>query len=385
MSKQEIDITNTLQDETEVLLQYGTLTWDVRGNVFKYSAGQYALLGYSKQEAPEIRDLDFFLQHVLEEHQSTLKQRILESVAEKADFEYVYAIRDRAGAVKTLSTRGKVIENDAGQVELLVCINRNITDLQRFQDEQERFARELSRSAKELEEFAYIASHDLQEPLRKISMFTERLKAKYDNTLDKEGEMFVGRIMNSVVNMRTLIDNLLDYSRANRRSSPYEQVDMAKVLDKVRAEFTPNIEEKGADFCMTGSFPIVEASFSEMVQLFGNLLSNALKFTKSGQSIQIEVRSSTLTKDEQYQLGLPPQYKFHRIEMHDNGIGFEMEYAEKIFKIFQRLNGKAEFPGSGIGLAICKKIIEKHNGLIFAEGRPDEGSVFTVVLPEKQY
>jgi light-regulated signal transduction histidine kinase (bacteriophytochrome) len=267
----------------------------------------------------------------------------------------------------------------------MLCINRYITALRSFEKEQERNIRELNRSNRDLEEFAYIASHDLQEPLRKISMFTERLKAKFDNTLDKEGELFIERILASANNMRMLIDNLLDFSRANRRSHTLDQVNLKSVLDAVISELELKIEETKAAITFAGAFPTIEAVTSEMAQLFGNILSNAIKFRKSHEKAEIVVRASKLAKTEKHVLGLSSNQNFYKIEVQDNGIGFEPEYSEKIFQIFQRLNGKSEYPGSGIGLAICKKIVEKHNGLIFAKSQPEQGATFTVILPEKQF
>ncbi|HEY9489207.1 MAG TPA: ATP-binding protein, partial [Chryseosolibacter sp.] len=238
---------------------------------------------------------------------------------------------------------------------------------------------------RDLEEFAYIASHDLQEPLRKISMFTERLKAKYDKTLDAEAELFIDRILVSAANMRTLIENLLDFSRANRRSDTVEEVNIRTILDAVISELELKIEETKAVITFSGTFPTLEAVSSEMKQLFSNVLSNAIKFRKTSVAVDINVRSRKISKTEIHNLGLSTDHTYYKMEVQDNGIGFEPEYSEKIFQIFQRLNGKSEYPGSGIGLAICKKIVEKHNGLIFANSQPDRGATFTVILPEKQF
>jgi signal transduction histidine kinase len=216
-------------------------------------------------------------------------------------------------------------------------------------------------------------------------MFTERLKAKYDNALDQEGNLFVDRILASAANMRTLIDNLLDFSRANRRSNTFDQVDLKTVLDAVTSELELKIEETKASIRFSGTLPLVEAVTSEMTQLFSNILSNAIKFRKESGAVEIDVNSVKLSRQEKHMLGLQGNNNFYKIEVTDNGIGFEPEYSEKIFQIFQRLNGKSEYPGSGIGLAICKKIVEKHNGLIFAKSLPDQGATFTIILPEKQF
>ena len=384
-SKGEIETTRELFEETEELLQFGSWAWEISTNIVSWTPGLYTLLEYPRHELGGRTGLGFYLEHVLEEYQGTLQEMMQQALKEKTDFSYEYVVRTKSGALKNISTKGKLVKNEAGDVLKMLCINRDVTALRTFEKEQERNIRELNRSNRDLEEFAYIASHDLQEPLRKISMFTERLKAKYNNTLDKEGELFIDRILASANNMRTLIDNLLDFSRANRRSHTFDEVNIKSVLDAVVSELELKIEETRATIMFSGTFPVIEAVTSEMSQLFSNILSNAIKFRKADEKTRIEVRSSRLNRTEKHDMGLPANQTFYKIEVQDNGIGFEPEYTEKIFQIFQRLNGKSEYPGSGIGLAICKKIVEKHNGLIFARSQPDEGATFTIILPDKQF
>lgn len=385
MTKEEIDTTRELLDETEELLQFGSWTWEISTNIVSWTPGLYTLLEYSRGELEGRIGLSFYLEHVLEEYQASFHDILEDALKQKNDFAYEYVIRTKSGALKNISTKGKLVKNGEGEVLKILCINRDITALQTFEKDQERNIRELNRSNRDLEEFAYIASHDLQEPLRKITMFTERLKAKYGDTFDKEGALFVERILASAGNMRMLIDNLLDFSRANRRSHTFDQVDIKSILDAVISELELKIEETRARITFSGTFPVIEAVTSEMSQLFSNVLSNAIKFRKAEDTAEIEVRAVRLHKTERHLLGLPASQTFYKIEVQDNGIGFEPEYSEKIFQIFQRLNGKSEYPGSGIGLAICKKIVEKHNGLISARSQPEQGATFTIILPEKQY
>jgi len=384
-SKEEIETTKELMDETEELLQFGSWAWDISTNTVTWTSGLYSLLGYTRQEVAGRIGFDFYLSHLLEEYSQSFSEMIQHALKEKKDFSYEYVLKTRSGALKNVSTKGRLVKNEGGEVIKILCINRDITALRSFEKEQERNIRELNRSNKDLEEFAYVASHDLQEPLRKISMFTERLKAKYQNLLDKEGELFIERILISSGNMRTLIDNLLEFSRANRRSHTFDQVNIKSTLDGVISELELKIEETKARIHLSGIFPTLEAVSSEMTQLFSNILSNAIKFRKNLVLTEIKVHAGKLSKNEKNALGFPLNNIYHRIEVQDNGIGFEPEYSEKIFQIFQRLNGKSEYPGSGIGLAICKKIVEKHNGLIFAKSHPDQGATFTIILPEKQF
>lgn len=384
-SKEELDTTRELLAETEELLQFGSWAWDIATHSVKWTPGLYSLLEYEREDVEDRIGLDFYLSHVLEEYSQAFRETIEGALEDKKDFVFEYVIRTRTGNLKNVSTKCKLVKDETGAVQKMLCINRDVTALRSFEKEQERNIRELNRSNRDLEEFAYIASHDLQEPLRKISMFTERLRAKYESTLDQEGELFIDRILASASNMRTLIDNLLDFSRANRRSNTFDQVDLQTILENVISDLELKIEETKARIDFEGSFPSLEAVSSEMAQLFGNILSNAIKFRKHDTAAQVRVQGSKLSRAEKHMLGLPANQQFHKIEIQDNGIGFEPEYAERIFQIFQRLNGKSEYPGSGIGLAICKKIVEKHNGLIFAKSKPEEGATFTVILPEKQF
>lgn len=382
-SKDEMETTRELLDETEELLQFGIWAWDIGSNAVTWTPGLYALLEYNAADIADKLSLDFYLGHVSE--RQAFEETIHNAVRQKEDFSYEYVVKTNSGKLKNISTRGRLLKDETGNVVKVLCINRDITAVRTFEKEQERNIRELNRSNRDLEEFAYIASHDLQEPLRKISMFTERLKARLDNAPDKEAELFMDRILASAASMRSLIDNLLDFSRANRRSHTFDEVDLRAVLDGALSELELKIEETKAVVRFTGSFPTIEAVGSEMAQLFGNVLSNAVKFRKRDVDVEITVSCSKLSKTEKQVLGLPVMNTFYKIDVQDNGIGFDNQYGEKIFQIFQRLNGKSEYPGSGIGLAICKKIVEKHNGLIFARSQPDAGAVFTIVLPEKQY
>lgn len=274
--------------------------------------------------------------------------------------------------------------NVFGKAVLLLFVAQDITDKLKGKEEQEQSIRNLNRSNRDLEEFAYVASHDLQEPLRKISMFSERLKQKLATSLDPESESFIDRIIASSTNMRVLIDNLLEFSRINRGSGNFTMLSLGAVLDQVISELELKIEETGSSIRVNSALPSICAISSQMKQLFCNLLANAIKFRKGSQPAVVNIACHKLTREEKKSLQLPGQHSFYKIVVEDNGIGFEDEYAEKIFQIFHRLHGKSEYPGSGIGLAICKKIVDNHNGRIFAHSEPEKGATFTIILPEKQ-
>lgn len=385
LKEKEAEVKKKLSEETEVLLQYGSWNLNVSTNEVAWTTGMYELLGYTKNQVSGRLSKDLYMSHVLPEYLEDLEHTISACIHNKQGFDKEYAIRTTSGEIKTVSTKANVILNDDGEVKGIYGITRDVTALRNSEREQERSLRELNRSNKELEEFAYVASHDLQEPLRKIAMFTERLSTKYRSALDKDGQLFMDRILVSADNMRVLIDNLLEFSRANRSSQAFAKISLGDVFSKVLSNLELKIEETKAKINFSTPLPTLEAVSSEMEQVFSNLISNALKFRQETQAPLVEVSSHKATLQEKEKHCLPKEDAYHVINIKDNGIGFEPEYAEKIFIIFQRLHGKAEYPGSGIGLAICKRIVDNHRGIIYASSLPGEGAMFTLILPEKQF
>jgi PAS domain S-box-containing protein len=383
-SSEENETLKQLFAETESQLMFGSWTRDYKTNTTTWTQGLYNIFGYTKEEVKEITR-DFYFDHVLIKDREALESCIAAAKNKKENFEVEYTIQTKTGDLKTVSTTGKIVLDENGEVSKIFGITRDLTEQRNLQKEQDRMLRELNRSNKELEEFAYIASHDLQEPLRKISMFTERLRAKYAGTFDKEGELFLDRVLGSASNMRNLMDNLLEFSRANRSSSGFISVNLTNLVNQVVADLELKIEESNCKISFLTTLPTVEAVPTEMKQLFTNLFTNAIKFAKKDTPCLIEISAHKLSKEEKVVQRLVPDGNFYSIEVRDNGIGFETEYSERIFQIFQRLHGKAEYPGSGIGLAICKKIIDNHNGVIFARSLPEAGATFTIILPENQF
>ncbi len=250
----------------------------------------------------------------------------------------------------------------------LVVLHTDISDLK---------AREaaLRRSNQELESFASIASHDLQEPLRKIEAFGDRLKQRYHAVLGDDGQMYIERMQSAVKRMRALINDLLDYSRVTTKARPFAPVALGQVIAGVVSDLQMRIESSGGEV-VVGDMPTIDADTTQMHQLFQNLIANALKFHRPGVPPRVEITASPITA-----LNAEPRVE---IRVTDNGIGFEMKYAERIFGIFQRLHTRAEYEGTGIGLATCRKIVERHGGTITARGAPGQGATFIIDLPVRQ-
>ncbi|SIN78043.1 sensor histidine kinase [Algoriphagus halophilus] len=240
----------------------------------------------------------------------------------------------------------------------------------------------LDDSNKELEQFAYVASHDLQEPLRKITAFSDLLVEQYSDTLKGDGELYLNRITVAANRMRRLITDLLEYSRAGRITSEEEkEIDLQDVIEIVLDDLEIAIVEKKAKV-EVGTFPKVIGKETEFRQVFQNLISNALKFSDPKKIPEIKINCQEAPQEEIKRITLlEPELSYYKITVEDNGIGFDEEYSEKIFAIFQRLHGKNAFEGTGIGLSISKKIIEKSNGTIQAKSELGVGSVFTIYLP----
>lgn len=285
------------------------------------------------------------------------------------EFTVIYE-RPVDGGSRFFDWRFSPIRDESGKLIGSAQIMRDIT-LERLADLQfEQYARKLEASNRELTDFAFIASHDLQEPLRKIVAFGDRLKASQAERFTPEGLDYLDRMQNAATRMQRLIHDLLDYSRVTTKGRPPEPVDLNKVLAEVLSDLQLRIQETGA-MIEVPQFPTVAGDPTQLRQLFQNLLGNALKYHRSGVSPRVSITVE------------PSLDKPSRIVVRDNGIGFEPRHAEKIFEVFQRLHGRGEFEGTGIGLAICRKIVGRHGGTISAEGRPGEGATFFIDLPQQ--
>jgi len=255
---------------------------------------------------------------------------------------------------------------------------------ERKQHEQDLIVKneELEESNKNLEQFAYVASHDLQEPLRKIRTFGDRIVTKYSEKIDDKGKDYIARMNSAAERMQSLIDDLLKYSRVARNPKEMVKVDLQQLVELLRVDLETLIKERQAVFEIEGLAP-VDGDKIQLRQLFQNLISNAIKFTPSDRKPNIKIKASKVRGSSQRDFNVLTNKLFLRIEVADNGIGFDQKYAERIFHIFERLHGKSEFKGTGIGLAICQKVVQNHNGFIRAESVENGGAKFIILLPVK--
>ncbi|MBE9005032.1 GAF domain-containing protein [Fortiea sp. LEGE XX443] len=277
-------------------------------------------------------------------------------------------------------------------------------------EQETRYAQELARSNSELEQFAYVASHDLQEPLRMVTSYLQLLERKYNSQLDSTAEQFINYAVDGARRMQSLINDLLNYSRVTTRGQPFVQVDCATILEQAIANLKLAIEDSHATITHD-SLPVIKADRTQLTQVLQNLIGNAIKFRgklpprihigavrkdelgEQGKNILLSTQHSALSTQhsalntqhsalstQHSALSTPNEWLF---SVSDNGIGLETQYAERIFVIFQRLHGRSKYPGTGIGLAICKKIIERHGGRIWVESQPGQGSIFYFTIPDQ--
>ncbi|MEO0406739.1 MAG: PAS domain S-box protein [Cyanobacteria bacterium P01_A01_bin.135] len=245
----------------------------------------------------------------------------------------------------------------------------DISERKRMEQALQNINQELARSNRELENFAYVASHDLQEPLRKIQTFGDRLQVKYGDSLEEKGKDYLRRMQSAAARMRVLIQDLLSFSRITTAAHPREKVSLNSVVAGVLSDLEATIVERNGQLHV-GSLPEVHADALQMRQLFQNLIGNALKFHKPQGSPQVQVRQVPSHRDS-----------YISVEISDNGIGIDEKYASQIFQPFQRLHGRSTYPGTGMGLAICRKIAEHHNGAITVSSAPGKGCTMVVMLP----
>lgn len=259
---------------------------------------------------------------------------------------------------------------------------RDITQQKNNQLELEQKTQELERSNANLEEFAYAASHDLKEPIRKIFTFSDRLKLRLKDKLSEDEVQIFERMENATRRMNTLIDDLLSYSHVSHGTSAIEQIDLNQEVLMVLEDLEVEIQEKKAEIKLD-PLPVIQGNHQQIQQLFQNLIGNALKYCKPGTPPNISIGAKVVKGLETpLPLSLDDQQKqFHFIEVRDNGIGFEQQDAERIFNVFTRLHGNAEYKGTGVGLSIVRKVVQNHKGYIWAEGKPNEGAAFKMLFP----
>ena len=288
------------------------------------------------------------------------------SIATGLPFDMVFPLRRADGQFRQFLTRGVPLKDSSGKVIQWFGTNTDITERQQAEEKLRRTLADLERSNLDLQDFAYISSHDLQEPLRKIANFSEMLARQYEAQLDDQAKRYFAYIADGAKRMQALISDLLTYSRVGRAEIPLIPASLEDILQGTLNDLQELIRDSGAEISWD-PLPILKVNPNQLRQLLQNLITNAIKFHG----------------DEPPRIHLSARQEGDEwvISLRDNGIGFDPQYAEQIFKVFKRLHTKEAYPGTGIGLAICKKIVERLGGRIWAESEPGRGSTFSFSIP----
>jgi PAS domain S-box-containing protein len=335
--------------------------------LIKVNKATEKIFGYTEKE---IRNQSTSILHADEEHFAAFGKKIQEAFVQNKSAEFEFRVKRKNGEIFPSEHTVSMLKDEAGKSLGIVSVVRDIS--KRKQDEKilKKTLSDLEKSNAELEQFAYVASHDLQEPLRAAVGFLQLLQSKYKNQLDEKGHHYIERATKAGHRMQRLISDLLKLSRVNTPTSAFESSDLTKILKETLEYLQPNIKDKKA-VVTYAKLPILAVDRNQIHGLFQNLIGNALKYNDSPVPT-IEV-------------GCEDTHREYRFFVKDNGIGIEQEFQDKIFMIFQRLHARTDYDGSGIGLALCKKIVERHQGRIWFESEPEKGTIFYFTLgPDKE-
>jgi signal transduction histidine kinase/CHASE3 domain sensor protein len=372
---------NTMLTEAEKIAKMGSWEWEIASGKVRWSDGVYNVYNLSHDQF--IPSFQSFIDIIHKED----RPHVIASIEDAMQRKTAYQIEFREIASKenrTIFAVGLPRFDNKNNLDSYFGILMNITQQRNYEKQLEDFNNALKKSNDELEQFAYAASHDLQEPLRKIRSFGDRLIFKYGSETELPGKDYVVRMMDGAERMQTLIQDLLAFSRISRDVGDKTTVDLNIVVKNVMDDLQLSLTESNAKVEVSNLPQLASANPVQMHQLFLNILGNAIKFSKPGTAPEIRISVKTVPgssihlPDEE----VPSQEIYNEITIHDNGIGFDEQYLDKIFTIFQRLHGRNEYKGTGIGLAICKKICKNHDGFITAKSDGRSGSDFIIYLPK---
>lgn len=337
-------------------LRNGRITWDSRTEeIFRFEPGTFD------------KALATFKKCVHDEDIQNLDEVVNRSIISGNPYEIVYRTKPVDGESNHIAEKGFIIRDEKGTCEKVMGICFDVSDMKKGAEQAiMKMNEELLRSNRELQQFAYVASHDLQEPLRMVSSFSQLLAMKYADNLDDDARDYIRYVVDGSKRMYDLLNALLAYSRVQTRGREFHTIDMNRVVEKVKANLQL-LTENTRSVIETENLPAINADENQMVQLMQNLIENGIKFNKGKPRINISSDSSD---------------GFIVFSVKDNGIGIDGRYFDRIFRIFQRLHTSKDYPGTGIGLAICQRIVERHNGKIWVESNCGKGSIFRFSIPQ---
>lgn len=389
--EEELKISNQQLNAAQEIARLGHWQWDVAKNKVSWSDQLHKI--YGAKPGSEI-SYESYLEKLHPEDKEFVHNNVQKALREKHFAPFTHRLKLADGTERVIQSKGEVITDEQGAVTKMIGTAQDITEIQKSQQQLMEQTHALEVSNAELQRFAYVASHDLQEPLRKIMTFASLLEKEANGNASEKSKIFTEKIVQSSGRMQKLIDDILSFSSLRVSTKAFQPTDLNLVVKQVLSDMEVRIEATKA-IIQRDDLPTIEAIPSQMGQLFQNLISNALKFRQENETPVINIRCSIVNGEDRKEHNAAnehtPDYAFNRrqeplvkIGVQDNGIGFDEAYANKIFEIFQRLHSTKTYEGTGIGLAICKKIADNHHGFIEAEGRAGKGTTFTVYLPLSQ-
>jgi len=386
---EQVEATKTIKDQEHFIQQIADASptilylFDAEKQGFTYVNREiFFVLGYIPEELYEAEDKITQTLYHSEDYHLLPERKESSRKFQQADsmIQYECRLKTKDGEWRWVLVREIAFKTNAnGKVTQVLGAALDINHRKEMERTLLQNSFMLEQSNASLEEFAYVASHDLKEPLRKISTFGDRLADSQEDKIDHTGKIYLKKIVDASQRMQTMIDDLLSISMISGNRS-FEPCNLKTILEETLQTLEYKIEQQNA-IVKADELPVMNIVPSQFRQLFQNLLSNSLKFVRDGVQPEINIGYHLLSLNEVEAYHLPHAEKYHKLQFSDNGIGFENEFAGKIFAIFQRLHGRSEYEGSGIGLAICKKIVEHHGGIIFANGEPEKGATFNIILP----
>lgn len=377
IKNEQLELFRESANLSEIISKHGRWKWDIEDDSFEFSDNLYRLLGEEPHSFPPT--VENFLKYVHPDDVEKVAEQVAQMREEK-DLPFIfYRVVHKNGNIRHLKAYGRTVTNKWGKQNLLGTTTDITDEIANFKALEERNI-ELERNNRELSAFNHVASHDLQEPLRKIQTFLSRLEEKEEENLSATGVKYMSRIKNAATRMRLLIDDLLQFSRTNKADKIFEISDINVLFEEAMEDLAEKIHEKEATI-HADSFPKMYVIPFQIQQLFINLVGNSLKYKAEDRAPKITINYEKVSAEGESLLSKTSHENYHKITYKDNGIGFDNEFAEKIFILFHRLHNRNEYSGTGIGLSICKKIVQNHRGYIFASGEEGVGATFTIYLP----
>lgn len=376
----ELKLTNLSFKNAEEITGFGHWKFNINKNKYIFSDNYYRLMGLEPQAfEPSLENALKFMHpddrnKVIELH----KQSLIDHQPTSIMLRYLL----QNGTIKYIMSVGSFTKNSSGDL-IKIGVNYDITSQHKKTLELEESNKQLQTINAELESFNNIVSHDLQEPLRKIQMFVSRLEENEAELLTHSAKEYFIKIRLAAYKMQTLLIDLLNYSRVAKGDKVFVKVNLNELVEQCIQDLSVDIEEKKAEIEVE-DLPEIDGIGFQIEQLFINLISNSLKYSKEDEPPEINIKSEKIHAREMYNDKIISNADYHKIVVADNGIGFKQEYADKIFLLFKRLETDSKYTGTGIGLAICKKIMENHNGFIKVKSKLNEGTKFSIFFPKQK-